>query len=156
MTRIVYSLLLASLASIQSQAQIQPHGAAPLLQFYHLKQTAPDSYDNGPNARPTHHFAIKSDALLTISSLKNFFLEADKEGVRIILNDPDASRFSEAMKKYQILGITAGGTGTIMLDSHPNEPFDGSLMFSGPVASYIRQRFDVTPGTNIILPAKSN
>jgi hypothetical protein len=85
--------------------------------------------------------------LLVVHSLSDFFLEADKQGIRVVLNEADSKIMSDAFRTYGIVGISAGETGTIMMSTHP---FDGRITFQGPVATYLRSRFHVVPGTNAI------
>jgi hypothetical protein len=153
MKRIVLALLVASILNAPADSTISPDSdRAPLFQVYRLKRTAPDSYDNGPNARPTHHFSADGSPLITIYSLKDFLLEADRQSVRVVLMKKDASVFELAMHRDGVLGITAGDTAAIMISS---KPFDGSITFSDPVAGYLRRRFHIEPGTNDKMPVVS-
>jgi len=124
----------------------------PLFQVFKLIQTGPDTYDSGPSGRPTHHWKTDDKGpLVTVQSLNDFLLEADKKSVRVILNKKDASVVADSFQKYGVLGITAGDAATILMSS---KPFDGSITFTDPVAAYLRQRFHVKPNTNELEPSQ--
>lgn len=104
---------------------------------------------------PQKHSMHAGQVLLTVHSLSDLLLQADKKGVRVVLNEEDTKTFATLTHKFQYLILTVGDpkvkVGVVMHISAPIE--DGSILFneasySLPVAEYLRQRFHVKPDSN--------
>jgi hypothetical protein len=148
--RIAFILFIALLTDVRADSDIRPDpGMTPLFQVLAVN-SQPDTYENG-QAKPTHHCTIDDKhPLLTVYELKDFLLEPDKEGCRIVFTNSDSAKFKKLTEQYPLLCLTGGKDATVILKT---DSFTGSITFtkthfSGPMAVYLRRRFHIVPGTN--------
>lgn len=83
--------------------------------------------------------------LLSVEELSDIYLKGDKHRVRIVLTADDAKALAAILAKFDGVGITVGHD-TAMISGYKG--FNGSLTFSDPIATDLRQRFHVKPGSN--------
>ena len=86
--------------------------------------------------------------LLSVETVSDFFLKADKRRVRVVLTPDDAKAFAEILQNNEAVGIAAGDTTALIT----GKVFHGSLTFDNPVAAYLRHRFHVKPDSNEVDP----
>jgi hypothetical protein len=86
--------------------------------------------------------------LLSVESVADFLLKADKRRVRVVLTPEDAMTMTSILQTYNAVGIIAGESTAVLSGTR----FDGSLTFDNPVAAYLRQRFHVKPDSNEVVP----
>ena len=123
------------LASGTLQADdIRPDASgAPLFQVFPLIENA------------SEHISVDhAHPLLSIESLRDFYLKNDKRRVRVVLNPDDARAFLNILQTHEAVAITAGETTALIKSGR----FNGSLTFDDPVAAYLRHRFHVKPNSN--------
>ncbi len=125
----------------------------PLIEIYDI-QFDPPKKDEPPH----HHSGHAGKVLLSVYSLRDLLLQADRKGVRVVLNDEDAKVFASLTHKYPYLVLVASPkAGVIMHIAAPIE--DGSILFDKstyavPVAEYLRRRFHVKPDSNDFEPPR--
>lgn len=155
MKTILFAFVLLIRAATAHADEILPTDPkTPLFTIYE------NHFDPQPkDAQPRTHYGHVGKPLLTVYSLADLLLQADKKGVRVVLTEEDAKTFAEITRKYQYPLLLAGDqkAGVIMHFTAPIE--DGSILFSdsnysADVAGYLRHRFRVKPTSNEIEPAK--
>ena len=155
MKSILFVLALLIRASFGHADEILPiDPKTPLFTIYE------NHFDPPPkDAQPRTHYGHAGKRLLTVYSLADLLLQADKKGVRVVLTDKDAKTFAEITRKFQYPVLIAGDevAGVTMHFTASIE--NGSIMFtdsnySGDVAQYLRRRFRVKPNSNDFQPAK--
>jgi hypothetical protein len=124
-----------SLPALLAADDIRPDASGvPIFQVYPLVENS----SNGISIDHAH-------PLLSVESLSDIYLKADKRRVRIVLTAQDAKAFEKILEKFDGVGITAGHD-VAMISGYKG--FNGSLTFDDPIAAYLRQRFHVKPGSN--------
>jgi hypothetical protein len=142
------------LADIARADELVPEDAkTPLFVIYEMHWDVP-----AKDAPTKTHSAHADKAVLTVYSLSDMLLQADKKGVRVVLNEKDAKTFAELTRAHDWLLLQADkSTGVIMHIRGPIE--DGSILlddstFGTAVAAYLRRRFHVKPNSNEMEPVK--
>jgi hypothetical protein len=133
-------VLLALLGPLALRADdLRPDSSGvPILQVFPLVRTA------------SEQVAIDRDhPLLSIETVSDFFLKADRRRVRLVLTPDDAKAFASILQDHEAVAVAAGQT-TALIKS--GRGFNGSLTFDNPVAAYLRQRFHVKPDSNEVDP----
>ncbi len=146
--RLPFLLLIAILAlTVRGEEVKPPENEVPLFRIYEAVQDA----EGAGGVHNVHQGKL----LLTVRTLGNLLVQADKESVRVVLNEADTKAFEKITTDYRLLLTQSGDESASSLSMVKEPRKSGSLYFgeqyrSGDMAAYIRKRFHFKPGTNDI------
>ncbi|PYK27838.1 MAG: hypothetical protein DME52_02920 [Verrucomicrobia bacterium] len=135
---IFFSALAATLGDLKPS-----DSSAPILQYFAPVQIAPrPGHEDAPNLT-----FDQRKPLLTITSIRQLFVNRDGKGVTILLNEKDRKHYAEMTRQFkgrQLICVAAADVISVGTVTSPTE--NGMIEFSdardtGHIAKYLRRRF---------------